>query len=87
MHYTVNIIMANISLRKLDEQVYRQLRQRAALHGVSMEEEARQIISLVVSAPEQIGDVFKKHFGVKQGIDLEALHQDRRPHDPLDLNQ
>ena len=32
-------LMANISVRKLDNQVYNQLRIRAAEHGVSMEEE------------------------------------------------
>ena len=38
------LIMASLSVRKLDVNVYEQLRVRAAKHGVSMEEEARQII-------------------------------------------
>jgi antitoxin FitA len=77
--------VANLSVRKLDEQVYEQLRIRAAKHGVSMEEEARQIISKIVTAPAKIGDVFRKHFGYKHGIDLDILQ--RKPHNPMDFNE
>jgi plasmid stability protein len=79
--------MASISVRKLDEQVYNQLRIRAAEHGVSMEEEARQIISKFVSVPERISDVFKKHFGQTHGIDLNIPNQRDTPHNPMDFNQ
>lgn len=58
------------SVRKLDDAVYRQLRTRAARHGVSLEE-ARQIVSEAVSAPEQVSSVFKKYFGSSNGVDLE----------------
>lgn len=37
--------MASITIRKLDDQVKLKLRFRAALHGHSMEEEAREILS------------------------------------------
>ncbi len=77
--------MASLSVRKLDEQVYEQLRIRAAKHGVSMEEEARQIISQIVTAPAKISDVFRKHFGHEHGIDLDVLQ--RTPHDPMDFNE
>lgn len=77
--------MANLSVRKLDEQVYEQLQIRAAQHGVSMEEEARQIISQAVTAPAKISEVFKKHFGSKQGIDLDVLQ--RKPHAPMDFSE
>ena len=79
--------MASISVRKLDEKVYNQLRIRAAEHGVSMEEEARQIISKFVSVPERISDVFKKHFGQTHGIDLNIPNQRDTPHNPMDFNQ
>ena len=36
--------MASITIRKLDEMLKRKLRVRAARHGRSMEEEARQIL-------------------------------------------
>lgn len=76
--------MANLSVRKLDDRIYLKLRQRAEKHHVSMEEEARQIISQVVSAPERISDVFRKHFGSHNGIDL-AFETERLPHNPMDF--
>ncbi len=78
--------MANISIRKLDKIAYEQLRMRAVRHGWSMEEEARQIIYQAVSAPERVSSVFKKHFGLKNGVDLGALNQ-RKPHEPMDFNE
>ena len=78
--------MANISVRKLDNQVYNQLRIRAAEHGVSMEEEARQIISKVVSIPERMSDVFRKHLGHAHGVDLDIANHRGAPHNPMDFN-
>lgn len=78
--------MANLSIRKLDEKAYAQLRIRAAQHGVSMEEEARQIIYLVVSAPERISTIFQAHFGQKHGLDLAAVNK-RKPHNPMDFEE
>lgn len=78
--------MASISVRKLDDSVYDQLRIRAAKHGVSMEEEARQIISKAVMIPERISEVFRKYFGYKNGIDLDIPNQ-RKPHEPMDFNE
>jgi len=78
--------MANLSIRKLDEKTYAQLRIRAAKHGVSMEEEARQIIYLAVSAPESISSIFKVHFGSKHGFNLSHLHK-KKPHEPMDFDE
>ena len=72
------------SCTKLDENVYRQLRLRAAQHGVSMEEEARQIISLAVAASPHINDIFQKNFGKKHGIEL-SMPNRRKPHEPMDF--
>lgn len=47
--------MANLSIRKLDDEIVRLLRIRAAQHGVSMEEEARQILKRAVKGPEHLG--------------------------------
>lgn len=79
--------MANLSIRKLDKYAYSQLRIRAAKHGVSMEEEARQIIYQAVSAPEKISSVFLKYFGEKNGVDLDLDLNRREPHEPLDFNE
>jgi len=76
--------MANLSVRKLDDHIYMKLRQRAEKHHVSMEEEVRQIISQVVSPPERISDVFRKHFGRHHGVDLE-FETDRLPHGPVNF--
>jgi antitoxin FitA len=78
--------MADLSVRKLDKRAYEQLRARAIKHGVSMEEEARQIIYLAVSAPDRLSAVFQKHFGQKNGIDLTIPNQ-RKPHNPMDFNE
>lgn len=78
--------MASLSVRKLDTKIYEQLRVRAAEHGVSMEEEARQIISQAVSSPERISSVFHKYFGYKNGIDLDTLAQ-HKPHAPMDFSE
>ncbi|MFO1257511.1 MAG: hypothetical protein U1E78_03730 [Gammaproteobacteria bacterium] len=77
--------MANLSVRNLDNQIYEQLRIRAAKHGVSMEEEARIIIAEAVSAPERISDVFKQYFGLENGIDLDI--SPRKPHDPMNFDK
>ena len=65
---------------------YEQLRIRAAQHGVSMEEEARQIIYRVVLNQNSPSSVFQKYFGTHNGIDLAKLEQ-RNPHDPMDLSE
>jgi antitoxin FitA len=75
--------MASLSIPKLDDDVYEQLRQRAARHGVSIEEEIRQILKRAVSAPERTGDLFLKIFGPSQGVDLALCPNE--PHEPLEL--
>ena len=78
--------MASLSVRQLDKKAYEQLRVRAAKHGVSMEEEARQIIYQAVSAPEQMSAVFQKYFGQRNGVDLDVPNQ-RKPHEPMDVSE
>lgn len=80
-------MMANLSVRKLDDRVYEQLRIRAAKHGISMEEEARQIISQVVTSPSRLSEVFQKYFGPENGVDLELELAQHKPHQPLDFNE
>jgi len=48
--------MSSLTVRNLDESVKNSLRMRAARHGVSMEEEVRQILQKIV-APEQAGQI------------------------------
>lgn len=76
--------MANISIRKIDDDVYERLRIRAANHGLSMEEEVRQILKHTVNAPEKLGDLAVECFGENNGVDLTLpAHQ---PHEPIKFN-
>lgn len=77
--------MANISIRNLENKIYRQLRLRAAKHGHSMEEEVRLIISQAVSVSEQITVIFQRNFGSKNGVDLKIPK--RKPHSPMDFTE
>ena len=68
--------MAALTIRKLDNTVKARLRLRAAQHGRSMEEEARQILSAAVTAEpvnqgQQMVDAFREVFGSRGGFDLE----------------
>ncbi len=74
--------MPNISVRKIDQDVYEKLQSRARRHGVSMEEEVRRILRSAVSAPERLGDLATTLFGDK-GVDLEP--PERQIHDPVDF--
>lgn len=77
--------MASLSVRKLDAKTLVALRVRAAEKGVSMEEEARQILKQAVSSPHKIGDIALQLFGSQYGVDLK-LHK-RNPHKPIDLSE
>jgi len=76
--------MPSLSVRKVDEETLRQLRMQAAKHGVSMEEEVRQIIKRAVSTPEDIGDLAVRLFYPAYNGDGLVLPE-REIHDPLSL--
>ena len=76
--------MASLSIRKLDDEVVRRLRERAGAHGISMEEEVRRILEKAVAAPDRLGDLALAMFGPVNGYDLEVGEHD--PHDPIDFN-
>ena len=74
--------MASLTIRNLEDSVKARLRVRAARHGHSMEEEARQILRQAVgAAPASISlaDLADTLFG-KQGAELE-------PHPPIPARQ
>ena len=75
--------MANVSVRKLDDEIYGRLKSRAAEHGVSMEEEIRLILERAVSTPERLGDFALECFGPEHGVELDL--SPRTPHEPLAL--
>ena len=72
-------------MRKIDDDIYRRLRVRAAEHGVSMEEEVRQILRRAVAAPERLGDLAVEYFGADHGENLTLSSRESR--DPPDLGE
>jgi plasmid stability protein len=55
-------MLASLSVRGIDDETVALLRVRAARHGVSMEEEVRQILKHAVTAPERLGDLAVRLF-------------------------
>ena len=68
--------MGSILIRDMDDKLKRKLRVRAAEHGRSMEEEARQILRCELEGQRQsdegksLADIAREIFGDK-GVDLE----------------
>lgn len=66
--------MASITIRQLEESTKRKLRMRAASHGRSMEQEAREILKTALSQPEQSGKdlvaAIRRRFAPLGGVDL-----------------
>jgi plasmid stability protein len=68
--------MATITIRNLDEKVKRELQVRAAMNGRSMEAEAREALSgLLTNSPSKsedgLGTRIHKRFAALGGVDLE----------------
>ncbi len=72
--------MATLTIRQLDEKVKSRLRIRAAHHGRSMEEEAREIlrIALTFSSPVKgnLATSIRRRFAGAGGLDLELPRRD-----------
>ena len=72
--------MATLTIRQLDEKTKTRLRVRAAHHGRSMEEEAREILrsALTDSSPEKgdLAGAIRRRFAVFGGIELELPQRD-----------
>lgn len=72
--------MASIVIRRLDEKTKSRLRIRAAHHGRSMEEEAREILrSALTAGPHanaNLADAIRKRFAAFGGLVLELPPRD-----------
>jgi len=75
--------MPSLSVRKIDVETLNLLRQQAALHGVSVEEEVRQIIKLSVTTPEKMGDLAVRLFSPAYGDSLAIAS--REVHKPIEF--
>lgn len=77
--------LANLSVRRIDDEVLTRLRVRAAQHGISMEEEVRQILRRAVAAPNRLGDLASQFFGSQYGVNLDLPAH--KPHESLELSE
>jgi plasmid stability protein len=72
--------MASITIRQLDEQLKARLRLRAAKHGRSMEDEARDILRSALSTepsrPMNLAEAIRRRFAPLGGVDLSDLSRD-----------
>ncbi len=77
--------MASITIRNLDDTVKRRLRIRAAEHGRSMEEEAREILRQAIgkpAAPENLGETIHRRFAALGGVELDLPPREAMPEAP-----
>ena len=74
--------MASLTIRNLDDPLKARLRIQAAVHGRSMEEEARTILRAALSAeparPENLAEAIQARFARYGGVELEPL-----PREPI----
>jgi plasmid stability protein len=74
--------MASLTIRNLEEPVKARLRVQAAVHGRSMEEEARAILRAALgdtaAQPRNLAEVIQARFAPYGGVELEPL-----PREPI----
>jgi len=72
--------MATLTIRNLDEKVKSRLRVRAARHGRSMEEEAREILRFALNAAaterSNLAEVIHQRFAALGGVELRLPPRD-----------
>jgi len=72
--------MATLTIRQLDDKTKARLRVRAAHHGRSMEEEARQILrsALTTSSPVKgnLAETIRRRFAAFGGVEFELPRRD-----------
>jgi len=77
--------VASITIRNLDDEVKARLRVRAAGHGRSMEEEARNILREAVerqAGPTDLAAAIRNRFLPLGGVELEAPRRELVPEPP-----
>jgi plasmid stability protein len=81
--------MASITIRNLDEEIKQRLRVRAAKHGRSMEEEARDILRRVMSEtppPRNLAASIRSRIKNTDRFDLDLPAREPIP-EPVHLDQ
>ncbi len=78
--------MASLTIRKLDDPLKARLRIRAATHGHSMEEEAREILRAALgrepAGPQNLAEAIRACFERSGGVDLQLPPRDEMVRDP-----
>ena len=76
--------MVAMNIRNLDPKVHRELKERAARRGISMEEEVRRILTQAVSPsePDNLAALFLSTFGARHGVAFEVPDRAEMPRDP-----
>ena len=77
--------MASIKIRNLDDALKRRLRVRAAEHGRSMEEEAREILRQAIgkpAVPENLGVAIHRRFAALGRVELDLPPREPMPEPP-----
>lgn len=84
MHARLEVKMASITIRNLNEQLKAQLRIEAAKNGHSMEEEVRIILKNALSQSQKggLGSRIQQRFAEAGGIELEMPPRFDSPRDP-----
>ena len=72
--------MATLTIRQLDEKTKTLLRVRAAQHGRSMEQEAREILRSALATPSSakgnLAEIIRRRFAPFGGLELELPLRD-----------
>jgi plasmid stability protein len=72
--------VSSITIRNLDEGIKARLRVRAALHGRSMEDETRAILSAALAAENpastRLGDSIQRRFAPLGGVELPQVRRE-----------
>jgi antitoxin FitA len=82
MHALITLpsAMASLTIRNLDERLKARLRLRAARHGRSMEDEAREIMRLALAPgdrlPRNLATSIRRRFAELGGVELEIPSRD-----------
>ena len=84
--------MASILISDLDEMVHERLKQAAAAHDRTPEQEACAVLTAAISRPaastprENLADAARRLFGPEHGIELEIPPRGSRLRRPLDFS-
>ncbi len=78
--------MANLSIRRLDDDVYRRLKVRARVESASMEEVARRILREALTSKKPLGTAIQEAVGPKGLVVEIPSRKALRPREPIDFS-